>query len=470
MVKFIQHNLKRLFSGPFWFVILVYYSFAWTITAPPYNNTAIYNSAKTIASYSQIINSISLFTFFLFCVYHFREEFSNEKKELLLTRLTHKKIVWGIAVSYILFFMLGFVLPAYIVGFVQQLCYAPDKIDFAIYPVSFFSHLFGYYFFWLVVVFLLFVAFRNEFSMLIVMFIFYGITFLISLISKGKFFNNMWVSDVLFGHYNLGVISVLFWLVLTCGTIIITNRFAVGFLERDISEKYKKGLFVRILEKAKMYLSMHHLSMMGLGSQKILTVFSVVGLVYVISALKTENANLLPFAKIYVGAFLPLLFSFNQYFIIGIDKEAGMSHNNSLRKLSYPRIILNRWLVLLIPQLILAFIFSMILALSSDSISPDFIPYVILINILCSILNLCVGIVTNRSGISNLLLLFLVYIQLNDKFQKSIGSNSFLDLINIFKPLVSLNSTSIGTSLLLLLAIVNGLLVLFAYWRLGKVK
>jgi hypothetical protein len=436
MLSFIFYNLKRLFSGAYIASVVIYFAFAWIISAPPFNLTAIYNSSRITENYYLILNSIAFFTFVLFIIIHFREELSISKKEVLLSRLTKNKIFWGLTVSYFLFFFIGFVLPANCLAFVEQLIYAPNKIDIFVFLLRLLSTFTDYYFFWIILALFLFAKIKNEFILLILFLFLFGSSEILNIITQGKLFNN-WLTASFLNTPSFKTSSLVFWSVFTLSAVIVMQLSTKIILETDISERYKRGFFVWILERLKLYLSMHHLRMMGLGSQKLLTIFTFLGLMQVIMLLNIDNANLLPFAKIYLGALLPILFSFNQYFIITIDKDAGMLHNNMLRKTSYPKIVMNRWLVLLIPQLLIAFIYSILISVFGKSFPIEFILYILLLNIFCSLFNLFFGIVTGKSGIANLFLLFFIYVQLRNDFQQLFVHYSILNSFNIFEPLLN---------------------------------
>ncbi len=445
MKAFIRYNIKSLFSLTYLFTVIVYSSFAWFISAPPFSFNAVYMSQRIIDSYNFVLMSIAFLTFLLFVVAHFREALQTGKKEIPLSRLTKRKIFWGLVFSYLLFFFLGYVIPSYIVALVQQLVYAPKKIDLLVYLINSLNLFTGYSFFWIILTLILFAWFKNDFVVLFVILITYGLASFLSLYTQGVLFNNYWLSSLLSKNPPERIAqSILVWAVFMTSIIISSIFISKKILDIDLSDPFKKGLFVRLLDKFRLDLSMHHLKMMGLGSQKILAFFTLLGLSQIIVLLSMPNANLLPFAKIYIGAFLPILFSFNQYYIVSIDREAGMIHNNFLRRMCYRRIVLNRWLVLLIPQLLISLIFLIIFSVFGKALPVSFIFYVLLLNIFCSAFNLFLGVLTNKTGVANLILLFFIYVQLREDFQNIFSANSIISDFNIFSPLLRLENSSIG--------------------------
>jgi hypothetical protein len=116
-----------------------------------------------------------------------------------------------------------------------------------------------------------------------------------------------------------------------------------------------------------------------------------------------------------------------------------MVHNNFLRDISYWKIIFNRWLIMLIPQLILAITFTSILKIYITQIQLSFIVYVLLLNIFCSILNLFISIFTQEGIVANLFLILFVYFQLREDVQNIIASNVWLKKLNIYFNLFDTN-------------------------------
>lgn len=440
MINFIFFNLKNIFSFTHIFVLGIYFSFSWFLAKPPLDTSAIYNSQKLTLYYDTILMSLAFFNFLLFVITHFNREM--EKREIIGIRLSTKEIFWGLIISYLLFFFFGFVLPAYGIALIQQIIYAPLNINISIYFLKIISGLLGYTFLWIIISIWLFVKFRNDFTVLVIIVLLYLISLFVQFISNGLIFNQYWINSIFTDNNSFYFIitRIVAWFTVVLLSILLGNRIAKYLSQIEFAPPYRKGIFAKIANKCNAYLSMHHLNMMGLSSQKILILFSFIGFIFILFLIRNPQANLIIIAKIYLGAFIPILFSFNQYYLIKIDKEAGMVHNNFIRKISYTKIIFNRWLLLLIPQLLITLFFSLIISIFAQTLPFSFIIYILFLNVFCSLINLFFAVFTQTNSTANLFLLFFVYIQLRDDIQSFFISRNWLNKLNVFYTLLQENN------------------------------
>jgi len=433
-IKFVIHHLKKLFSPAWLFISILYNSFAWFLSTPPFNVSAIYSTEKLTDQYDLVLYTLGLFSFLLIVLTHFNREMKKEYREIIGTRFSGLKVYWGLVVCYFLFFMIGFVFPAYLTAIGQQLIFAPHTISFSILVIKLVSGLFGNIFIWIILSIWLYTQFQDEFPVLISIFFVYLCAFFLNLFTSGIILDQFWLAQCLAGTYSSGYIfSRLFiWFSLMSFMIYSGNIIGKKFLSLNMIRSYKKGIFSLMAEKSKAYLSMHHLDMMGLNSQKILLFFTFIGLVFLIIVIQNPDAQMIVLIKVYLGGLLPILFSFNQHYLIKTDQDAGMIHNNFLRKTSYAAIIINRWLLLLVPQISIVFIYTILISLFSQNLPMSFILYILLLNVFCSIANLFFAVLLRISGMANFILFSFIYIQLRDDIQTILIDHHWLNKINIF--------------------------------------
>lgn len=437
MRSFVLHNLKVLVSPAYVGVMIGYLSFAWFLSNPSVDPTAIYSSEKLTSNYDLLLMSIMTLNYLLFIIQHFKTEWSMPRRDILASRWTPRRVFWGMVASYLLFFFLLFILPTYGTALTQQLVYAPRNVRWWVFLMKVLSGVFGYTLFWTVAAIWCISWLRNEFLALITLGLAYAGSQFLNLVSQGTWFSQHWLFNVSRSDDPSGYWAVGFaWLAFMALSFLVGRRQEKTLLQVEFNEPYRKGMLSRLAEWSGADLAMHHYRMMGLGSQKILMLFTVAGLFLLIPLFRRTDANLMPLAKVYLGAFVPVLFSFNQYFLIKIDREAGIVHNNFLRKIPYSRIILNRWLLLLAPQLAVQLVFVVIVAIVAQPLPVSFILYVLLLNVLCSVANLYFAVTTMTNAVANLFLLFLVYLQLRDDVQHLLESNILSRQLNILSVLV----------------------------------
>lgn len=470
MTNFVAHQLRSLFSLYHFLIVFAYFSFAWFLAHPLLDPSAVYSSSKLTSYYDAILMSLGILSFLLTALGHFRNALQRGRRELLAVRLSNNQIFWGLVTSYLLFFLIGFSIPAYGAALIQQWVYAPDSVNYSVFLLKITAGFTGYVLFWLVATLALLTKLRNDFTVLVIFVVAYGASFILQFHLDGLAFDHFWLLTIWQGmkaSWQTTVGSFIAWVGVFMATYFLGNRIAQRLQQVELVEPFKKGLFVRFTEKLELHLSVHHLKMMGLHNQKILTLFALVGLAFTLVLLTNPRGELIVFGKLYLGALLPILFSFNQYYIIQLDRDAGMVHNNFLRAMSYPHIVFHRWALLLVPQILVALSFSLLIMIVTGKLSITFIAYLLLLNIFCSLFNLVFSVVTQSNGPANVMLLLFVYVQLRQDVQDVFASLPLLNTFNLFYPLLQEQNVvpdflwiiivgCIGTMMFLILRLLRG--------------
>ncbi|MBU1299115.1 MAG: hypothetical protein KKB77_08210 [Bacteroidetes bacterium] len=439
MTTFIAHQLRSLFSLYHFLTIFVYISFSWFLAQPILDPSAVYSSSKLTSYYDAILMSLGILSFLLTVLGHFRNALQRGRRELLAVRLSNNQIFWGLVTSYIIFFLIGFSIPVYGAALIQQWLYAPDNVTYSVFLLKITAGFTGYVLFWLVATLALLTKLRNDFTVLVIFVVAYGALFILQFLFDGLAFDHFWLLSIWQGtkaSWRTIVGCSVAWLGNLSVAFFMGNSLAKRLQQVELVEPFKKGLFVRFAERLGLHLSMHHLKMMGFHNQKILTLFALVGLAFTLVLLTNPRGDLIVFGKLYLGALLPILFSFNQYYIIQLDRDAGMVHNNFLRAMSYPHIVFHRWALLLVPQILLALSFSLLVMIITGKLSIAFIAYLLFLNIFCSLFNLVFSVLTQSSGPANVMLLLFIYVQLRQDVQDVFASLPLLNTFNLFYPLL----------------------------------
>jgi len=455
MIAFIKNNLKSLFTLEYFFSIFIYFSFAWFISEPPFDVSSVFNSSKLIARYDSILYSIAYFNFLFFILSHFKINIQKQFMGLLLTRFSIYQIFFGFVFSYVIFFIIGFVFPAYSGALLQQLMYSPQNINILIFLVKFTSSAFGFTFFWIIITLVFAIRFYNEFMVLLLIIIFYIFSLLLYFLSGTLLFNQFWI-------LNISIQSILVWILFMLIALVCIRVYAPYLRKNDIYQLYKKSYFSKIFQKLYSELSMHHLNMLDFSGFKLIALFTMIGLFILISLSNHQDGNLIVMLQIYIGIFVPILFSFNQIYLINIDIRSGILHNIFLCKMPYSKLIFNRWFILLLPQISISILYFFIVINFVQNISLNFIIYIILLNILYSLINLVLSIFSKNGVLANFCLLFFVYIQLRYDIQ-FIMNNIWLKKINIFYPILQENIIINNHHWISLISIIFILMVLIDY-------
>ncbi len=462
MKSFIYFNLRNLFTKTFPIIIFIYLSFAWFLNDRNLNPASFDSSSNLTGSYDLVLFSIMFLNYVLLAIQHFEKEIANKRFTILHTRISENQFIGGLFVAYISFFIVGFILPTYLVALLQQSIFSPGNIEYGVFISKSFSIALSLPIIWLTIAIFLFRKYRDSFVVIIIVIILYAVSFVIIYLTNGLVFDYLWLYKMT--NYNdsflrLSMIS-LFWSFLLFVSLIFLSKISKRISDDGGSSSYKNSFLSKLADRFNLYLAKYHIKMMGRANQKILTLFLLIGLLLIIPAIKNPAANLLVLGKIYIGAFVPLLFSFNQYYIIQIDRDAGMIHNNFLRMTKYSKIILHRWLLLITPQLIIVSIFVSIFSAILFPFQITFYIYIILLCICISLVNLLFAVISKNNNAANLIVFFLVYLQLRDNVRESFFRMPFLKKLNIFEPLLqSDNGTILFIHFLILILIL--LIILF---------
>ena len=446
MRAYIVHTLKALLTPTYASVMTVYLAFAWFLASPDLDARVVHSSTRLTETYELVLMSVMMANYLLFVMMHFAGEWRRGYRDMLGTRLSVGEMFWSQVVAYGAFFLVGFVIPAYGTALIQQLSYAPTTIRGQVFLARTLGSLFGYTLCWLMIGLWCVMHIRNRIVGLLVVLAAYACMLFTSLLSQGRFFDQYWLSS-LFKLESAGDIAITtgVWLAVGVALPFFVGRGLVERLrEYDPVDPFQPGALSWVARRLGADFSAYHLRMMGLMSQKILILFALLGMGLLIPLVSRPDVQLNTVVTIYIGAFVPLVLSLNHFAIIQVDREAGMLHNMFLRTTSYVRVVFNRAIILQLPVL---FVQSLLLVMMYFAIGPvgwPFVMFVFCLSCAYGAVNLFVAILTMRSSVANLVLLFGVYVLLRDDVQGWIRRYPVLEAANPFSPLVLHGSITIG--------------------------
>lgn len=444
MKYFILFNIKKLFNRPFLVVIGLYLSIAWLLTSLQISLTSQSDTSKLLDNYDMILFSIGLFNYLLLIVSNFNEEMRKNRKELLGAKLTGVQLFYALIISYIFFFIAGFVVPFYLTALIQQLYYAVNSVDPFVFLTRLTSCIFSYITVWLIIHLIVFIKVRNEFLSLIITSFLYVSFGILTQLSKYIPIKYLWLNHAIAQSSGLLLtVEFIIWFIIVIICVWIGNKIFRNIFEIDTNEKIQQGVSEYLLSRVGCNLSMYHIKMIGLSTKKTLAFFSFIGFLLIIVIINIPDSNLFVLAKIYIGIVIPVMFSFNQYSLLKIDEDAGMVYNNFLRLTSYSTIILNRWLILFVPQLVLTIVYVLILNSIKHNMSVDTVLYFLSLNLLFSSVNIYFSIITKTNSIANLVTSFIIYLLLREDIQ-NIFYNPILQYLNIFQIIIEQNQQKIA--------------------------
>ena len=151
-----------------------------------------------------------------------------------------------------------------------------------------------------------------------------------------------------------------------------------------------------------------------------------------------------------------------------LSSARTMSDINRLKKTEYGNIIFSRWLTVLIPQLLLSFVYSVILHYMISGIGIPFMLLALGLNVLFSIVNFSLSLIFTRPGYANLLIGFAAYLILREDIQNYIISNRALNSLNIFECVTSFTNNAPSPSQIALPALMSAGLIIFYFVRLKE--
>ena len=451
MITFIGIEIRKLFS-PLYFTIFAIISLVtWRICLPPFQYKVIYHSSEIAYFYEFVISTAGLFSYFLLQLSHFTRGNDNSLREILAVRISGKTFFWGLYITYYIFFMIAFVLPANIAAFIQQMIYAPDNIDISVYLLGVFGHLFSFFHLIIFIMLIMSAKINNELLTLFLFFVFYILLLLISGITGISIFN----ARLMIQELNHGIISfsnmiyILLWCVSCIFIVMAGNHFSKNILIRRAPTPCRTNLLSRLADKCQVHIMAHHITMMGLIQQRMLAIILLAGLIIIMIVNRLLQNQLAVSIDLYLMVVMPIVFACNQSFILKIDDNAGMKDSILLKSKSYIAIILNRWLVLILLQIIIQLAGIVMVLFYSNSMPVNYIINIILTGILISLVNLCVNVFTRANGFANIFLILLIYVQLNEETRLLAAKYQYLQIFSQ----IWLEPDAIGISLCLLTGI-----------------
>jgi hypothetical protein len=362
--------------------------------------------------------------------------------------------------------MIAFVLPAKIVAFIQQMIYAPDHIDISVYFLGVFGHLFSFFHLIIFIMLIMSIKFNNELLVLVLFFVSHIFLLLISGITGINIFNaGLMIQEFNHGTFHFSnIIYILLWCVFSIFIVLAGNHFSKNILYRRAPTPCRKNFLSRLAGKCHAHIMAHHITMMGLVPQRMLSIILIAGLIVIILVNRLLQNQLAVSVDLYLMVVMPIVFACNQSFILKIDDDAGMKESILLKSKSYIAIILNRWFVLVLLQIIVQLTGIVIVLSSSNSMQGNYIIYIILSGILISLVNLCVNVFTRAHGFANILLILLIYVQLNEETRLLVAKYQYLQIFSqiwLEPDVIGINLCLLTGIKVIVLLFITGILIHF---------
>ena len=272
------------------------------------------------------------------------------------------------------------------------------------------------------------------------------------------------------GSAPISALPVILSIVLNASAIVFGIRTRKKLTEYEYNEKISNGIFSAIAGALKLELSKFHYKMLGLKTQNLLLIFGSLGFALTLKLLSGMDANYAVISKIYAAVFFPLLFSFNQYSLIAVDIESGMMATNMLRKTEYRKIVFNRWITMLAPQIVLSVFYSVILFYIIADMNMLFMLLVIFFNLLFGSVNFFLSVYFNKPGYANFIIGFVAYLMLREDIQNIFSSNKILNSFNIFESVTSFTINNPMVIHVVFAALLSVVFILLTYSRLKRLE
>jgi hypothetical protein len=443
---YIVHTLRSLLTPTYASVVMVYLAFAWFLASPDLDARVVRSTQRLMETYELVLMSVMMANYLLFVMLHFAGEWRRGYRDMLATRLTCGEMFWSLVVAYGAFFLVGFLIPTYAMALIQQYSYSPGTIRGGVFLTRTLGSLFGYTFCWLIVSLWCVVHFRNRIVGFLVVLTAYATMQFASLLSQGRIFDQYWITS-LFKLDSAGGVAftVGSWVIAgVVAPLLLGGALVARLREYDPVDPFQPGVLSRVARLCGADFSAYHLRMMGLMSQKILILFALLGMGLLIPLVSRPDAQLRTVVTIYIGAFVPLVLSLNHFSIIQVDRESGMLHNMFLRKTPYVRVVLNRAIILQLPVLFVQTLLLVIMHFTVEPVGLPFVLFVFGLSCMYGAVNLFMAILTMKSSVANLVLLFGVYVFLRDDVQGLIKRYPSLDAANPFSPLLVNGTLTVG--------------------------
>lgn len=468
MTGFIRHESWRLLTPAFWVVFLIIHAIAWRLVLPPFTYKAVYQTGLLLDRYEMIIRSAGFTVFVLFALSHFNDLMLGRYREQLATRISGNYFITGMLITYFLFYLFCIVMPGYISALSIQLIYAPGRLEWVTILYRFISYPFLPHLLLLMVGLRLYLIYSSEFLSIVIIWAIYILIWLSG--SLWELTDLDRIGSERISSYIIPVISDIYKpsnIVCLIVVIIMASRMGRDILNTNFAKIYKSGSLARLVHFFQAYISAHHIRMMGLLPQKILAISGISGAVLVIVLNRALEGKVSLFVNLYVAVLLPLMFSCNQGYIFNPDKAVIENDLILVKTISYDQLIFNRWLILFILQICTGLVALVLVHYVSHLLSIGFLIYVIMLHLIFSLFNFFIRIITGIRSIANIVLVALIYVQLNHAFGDFIRINPLLANFQIIRYLENPQGTP-GPAEWLTLLLISGILLFSSLRTLRK--
>lgn len=431
MRHFVSNTLRQMLDGSYIILLCIYTLLGWFIVELTLQQGQMPGTEAVIALYNSVVFTLVLFTCIYLSITHFRESLTRSNRDILLLHLGNNRFFGGLLLAYAIFFCVFFTVPVYAVSVLQQYLSGVVHINYMQYTIAL-VQVIAISFPAIITAIALFIWIKNEIFALLVWMLLYSSAALIMLIISMIQTNTSSSLNIL--------VKLGFYTLVNVGTMLIGWYLSKRLTRYEYAERIRGGVFAFISRKLHLPLSASHYGMIGLRTQNLYLIFGLAGLAFLLVQFLAANAQTIIIAKIYCAVLMPVLFSLNQYSTIRIDITSGMLPVLHLKPVTYRSILFNRWLCLLAPQLIITFLFALLLIRLHSAIAVSFIAYAILLSILFSSANFMMSVLLKNSGIANFIEGGIVYIMLREDVQNFFISSELLQKVNILSSVVSANT------------------------------
>ncbi len=471
MSAIIRNEIRHLLNPLYIIITAAILLFTWRICLPPFDNKAIYDTSQLIRNYEFIMSSIGLFSFFVLLLKHFRKINNNSNRYLLSLRISGREYFFGLYILYYAFFFIAFIIPANLSALIQQLIFAPQQIEPEYYFYSMVGHFFSFYHIVIFVAIIIVHQINDDFLAQILFLLFQILLIIFSAITGMNIFSTRIHLLQFYANPDQFPVTgiLLFWVICSVTIIIIGFNYSKSLLYKFNRTNFKTNIISKWMNRCYLYVTAHHTEMMNMGPQKTISVCIFIGLFMLLGVNHSMQNQLLDSVYLYVYLVIPIIFTFNQSFILKIDQYTGMRESIVLKSRNYSSIILNRWLVLVTIQIIVQFIAILVIYLFTGFWEIYHTLCVILFGIIISLFNLLVNAITWSNGTANLILIFLIYIQLNEKTrvqaEKYVNFDLLIDNLLNAHPVNSKWGLFLSIQIILLLILLRIVINLTKYVR-----
>lgn len=216
MSTFIINECRAMLRPIYFISYIIFLLITWQLCLPPFQQKVIFDSYRILNFYLIIASTAGMICLFLLQISNTVANKSYSYQSQMAVIISGETYFWGKYISFYLMFFLAFILPAMLFAMIQQLIFAPDRIDVCVYLFGLVGFVLS--FFHLIIYFALcLIAYlKNEFLSLVSFLCSYLILILITRTTGINIFN----SQVLF--YNITdatFIYIILWSL--CGFLMI---------------------------------------------------------------------------------------------------------------------------------------------------------------------------------------------------------------------------------------------------------